>query len=87
MKKSSLAALAVSTILTGPSAQASGDYPDKEKCYGVVRKGQNDCGTAVHGCGGKAKADNEPDEWIYVPKGLCEKLAGSSLTPIKKKKK
>ena len=33
-----------------------------EKCYGVAKAGQNDCGTAKHACAGQgAKVDNDPD--------------------------
>ena len=48
----------------------------KEKCYGIAKAGQNDCGTSRHSCAGKATKDNAPDEWKYVPKGTCEKLGG-----------
>lgn len=49
----------------------------REKCYGIAKKGQNDCGTARHTCAGKAKKDNEPDEWKYVPQGTCQSQGGS----------
>jgi len=51
---------------------------DKEKCYGNVKAGQNDCATASgsHSCSGQAKADNAKDEWKYVAKGTCEKAGG-----------
>jgi len=45
-----------------------------EKCYGISKAGKNDCGTATHACGGQAKKDGDPKEWIYVPEGTCEKL-------------
>ncbi|MBC8021816.1 MAG: DUF2282 domain-containing protein [Burkholderiales bacterium] len=50
----------------------------KEKCYGIAKAGQNDCGTARHSCAGKAARDNAPDEWRYVPKGTCEKMGGKT---------
>ncbi|MCR9143746.1 MAG: DUF2282 domain-containing protein [bacterium] len=56
---------------------------DAEKCAGIVKKGKNDCGTSVHSCSGHAKVDNDPEEWIYVPKGTCEKITGGKL--LKKK--
>lgn len=59
------------------SALAQDKKPAREKCYGIAKKGQNDCGTARHTCAGKAKKDNEPDEWKYVPQGTCEKMGGS----------
>jgi len=39
----------------------------------------NDCGTSLHACAGQATADNNAEEWIYVPAGTCGKIAGSSL--------
>ena len=57
------------------------DAGQREKCYGVAKAGQNDCGTAAHTCAGKAKVDNAPDEWKYVPKGTCEKLGGRKQPP------
>ena len=47
-----------------------------EKCYGIVKAGQNDCGTSKHACAGQATMDNDPAEWVYVPKGTCAKIAG-----------
>ena len=62
------------------AAQAQ-DAKDREKCYGVAKAGQNDCGTATHTCAGKAKKDNAPEEWKYVAKGTCEKLGGKTQPP------
>jgi uncharacterized membrane protein len=53
----------------------------KEKCYGIVKAGQNDCGTATHACAGLARKDNAPDEWKYVAKGTCAKLGGKLKPP------
>jgi uncharacterized membrane protein len=50
----------------------------KEKCYGIAKAGQNDCGTARHSCAGKATKDNATDDWKYVPRGTCEKMGGKS---------
>jgi uncharacterized membrane protein len=59
-------------------AQDAKSPSTKEKCYGIAKAGQNDCGTARHSCAGKAAKDNAADEWKYVPKGTCEKLGGKS---------
>ena len=56
------------------------------KCKGVARKGKNDCGANNHACGGKAAKDRDPNEWIYVPKGVCEKIAGGIVMKEKKVK-
>jgi len=56
---------------------------EKEKCYGIAKAGQNDCGTAKHTCAGLAKKDNEPEDWKYVAKGTCEKVGGKKQPPKK----
>lgn len=59
---------------------------DKEKCYGIVKAGHNDCGHAAgaHSCEGQATVDSDPNEWIALPKGMCERIVGASLTPAGK---
>jgi uncharacterized membrane protein len=57
-----------------------------EKCYGVAKKGQNDCGTAAHDCAGKAAKDKDPAEWKMVAKGTCEKIGGKLSAPAEAKK-
>jgi uncharacterized membrane protein len=53
-----------------------------EKCYGIAKAGQNDCGTAKHACAAQgAKVDNDPTEWKYVAKGTCEKMGGKTAAP------
>jgi uncharacterized membrane protein len=80
--RQALIAAALATVCAATAATASADAPKKEreKCYGIAKAGQNDCGTANHGCSGQAKSDNLPDEWKHVPKGSCEQ-AGGKLTP------
>jgi uncharacterized membrane protein len=84
MSSSKLAQSAVAAILAVAAAQHAAAAEDKskpmEKCYGIAKAGQNDCGTARHSCAGKAAKDNAPDEWKYVPKGTCEKLGGKSAS-------
>jgi len=68
---------AVAFAMTAASGAIAGDKKGKkEKCYGIVAKGMNDCGTSVHSCAGQSKVDNHPEEWMYVPAGLCERIAG-----------
>ena len=57
------------------------DQAGKEKCYGNVKAGQNDCANGAHSCAGQAKADNEPGDWKFVAKGTCEKMGGSTKAP------
>lgn len=49
---------------------------ERERCYGVAREGGNDCATPKHACAAQASAHRDASEWIMVPKGLCEKIAG-----------
>jgi len=74
-----LIAAALATVCAQAAAQDQMGTPkaDQEACYGVAKAGQNDCGTATHGCAGAAKADKDPNEWKYVAKGSCTKLGGS----------
>ena len=49
---------------------------ERERCYGVVRPAGNDCATPKHSCAAQAVKSRDAAEWIMVPKGICEKLAG-----------
>jgi uncharacterized membrane protein len=80
MKNSILVASALATVLS-LSATAGAQAQENEKCYGIAKAGKNDCQTATHSCAGTATADAQPDSWIYVPKGTCDKIAGGSLEP------
>jgi uncharacterized membrane protein len=66
------------------STSVAADKPEMEKCYGVVKAGKNDCAANGHACAGQAKTDRAAGEWLSVPKGTCERLAGGSVTPPKK---
>ena len=70
---------AVAGVVALSAATASlADKHEREKSYGIAKKGQNDCGTARHTCAGKSTKDNAPDDWKYVAKGTCEKLGGKT---------
>lgn len=58
---------------TKPTTDATSN---QEKCYGIAKAGQNDCGTAKHSCAGETKVDGQKDEWLFVPTGLCKKIVG-----------
>ena len=71
---------AVLALSAAQHAAAQDKSQPMEKCYGIAKAGQNDCGTARHSCAGQAKKDNAPDDWKYVPKGTCEKAGGKSAS-------
>ena len=74
-----LIAAALAGVCAHAAAQDAMGTPkaDQEACYGVAKAGQNDCGTATHGCAAAAKVDNDPNEWKFVAKGTCTKIGGS----------
>ncbi len=68
------------------AAQAVPDQPKEwEKCAGIAKAGKNDCGAldGKHGCAGHATFDNADNEWVYVPKGTCEKITGGRVAAVK----
>ena len=86
VSKAVLAASLVSalSLLSLPQASADGE---KEKCYGVALKGQNDCAAgAGTTCAGTSKVDYQGNSWKLVPKGTCTTMqtpfGPGSLTPI-----
>lgn len=89
MGKSKLAAsTAVAGILAlglaATSGQALAGKPGMEKCQGIAKTGQNDCGTSKHACAGQAKVDGDAEEWVYVPEGTCSKIVGGKVKAAKK---
>ncbi len=81
---------AVATLLvagmTTASVSASAAEEAKEKCFGVAKAGQNDCGskTSKHSCAGQSKIDNDPADFKFVAKGSCEKMGGKMQAPAAK---
>lgn len=81
MNKNILSMAVLSLVVAGSAAQAQahGDKPGMEKCAGIVKKAMNDCAANGHDCGGGAVKDNDPKEWIFVPKGTCAKITGAKV--------
>jgi uncharacterized membrane protein len=82
MKKELLLSAAIGLGFAGISAEAEAapGWAKKGdtivKCRGIAKKGMNDCGANGHDCAGQAVKDNDKNEWVYVPKGVCKKIAG-----------
>lgn len=86
-KKEKIIAIACTAFLsvtTSSSIIAAKANPsdNTEKCYGISKMGVNDCATATASCAGSATKDSQPDAFLFLPKGLCEKIVGGSLKPI-----
>ena len=75
--QSAIAGLLAAGILAASGSALAADTP-KEKCFGVAKAGQNDCGskTSKHSCAGQSKVDNDPNDFKLVPTGTCEKMGG-----------
>jgi len=86
VSKAVLAASLAAAVSFLSAAQASAGG-QKEKCYGVALKGQNDCaagpGTT---CAGTSKVDYQGNSWKLVPKGTCTTIqtpfGPGSLEPV-----
>lgn len=81
-------ATALALLASQASAAPAAEQPNKDKCYGVALKGQNDCaagpGTT---CAGTSKVDYDGIHWKYVAKGACDTIKTphgvGSMTPFK----
>ena len=90
MNKRQLIMSAIVAAVAGPAigsavqAQTPAPTPQfaAEKCYGIALAGKNDCAsTGNNSCGGTSRSNNDPAAWVYVPQGMCARIAGGSLQP------
>ena len=87
MNSRSIVASALAAAIVAPvalSAQKPAPAPSfkAEKCYGIARAGKNDCAsTGNNSCAGTSKVNSDPNAWIYVPAGYCDRIVGGSLQP------
>src|SRR5574340_771584 len=84
-------ALLVAFSLAGSQAMAAApkvpELPSGwEACGGVAKAGMNDCAvkTSLHSCVGMSQKDNETDSYVFLPKGLCTKIANGTVLAITK---
>ena len=54
---------------------------DMEKCFGIAKAGMNDCSSSKssHSCAGHATKNSDPNDFVAVPKGTCEKIANGVM--------
>jgi uncharacterized membrane protein len=84
LKTIAIASAVGSLLALGAATATAADDASKDKCAGIATAGANDCATAKHSCAGQAKADKDPSDWKYVPKGECEKMGGKTVKAEKK---
>jgi len=72
-----------SLLVLGMSASPAfaADKVKMEKCFGIAKAGKNDCSSnkSAHACAGQATKNNDPMDFVAVPKGTCDKIAGGHL--------
>lgn len=79
-------AVAAAVALSSTSAFAEGDM---EKCRvvkdgkGLIKEHRADCKGATHSCAGQNKA-GDPESWILVPVGECEKINAGDFSDVSK---
>jgi uncharacterized membrane protein len=77
---------AVSALLVAGAAAISGNASaaaeKQEQCAGVIKAAKNDCATSKNACHGHVMTDADPEAWIYVPKGTCDKIAGARVVTV-----
>ena len=82
-KMLSLAMGGLSAALAVPARPSAADKPkvEMEKCFGIAKAGMNDCASnkSAHSCAGQATKNNDPMDFVAVPKGTCDKIAGGML--------
>jgi len=80
-------AAALALAVAQAAAHQPADPPGQERCYGVVKAGQNDCASlsGAHDCAGQATKDRAIGDWQYVPAGTCRKLGGMSEAEARRK--
>jgi uncharacterized membrane protein len=50
-----------------------------EKCYGINAVAKNDCGAGAHSCAGQATKARDPQSFVLLPAGACNKIDGGKL--------
>jgi len=79
MDQKTLVAAAVAGLFALGAQGGALAADQQEKCWGVAKAGQNDCGSnkTAHSCAGQSKASYDPNDFKAVKTGTCEKMGGS----------
>lgn len=85
MEKHQVLAVAIGGLLAlglAGNASAADKKMEMERCYGVAKAGMNDCGSkkAGHSCAGQAAKNSDVNDFVALPKGTCNKIAGGILS-------
>lgn len=79
MDQHRMAALALAGLFALGAGSALAQDKGQEKCWGVAKAGQNDCGSdkTAHSCAGQSKKDYDPNDFKVVKAGTCIQMGGS----------
>ena len=80
MDQKALVAAAVAGLFAlGANTGTLAQKADQEKCWGVSKAGQNDCGSnkTAHSCAGHSKMDYDVNDFKVVKAGSCVQMGGS----------
>lgn len=85
MNNQQILSIAIGSLLTlglAGNAAAADKKMEMEKCFGIAKAGMNDCSSnkSAHSCAGQATKNNDPMDFVAVPKGTCNKIANGSTT-------
>lgn len=84
MKNHQILSVAIGGLLAlglAGNASAADKKMEMEKCFGIAKAGMNDCASnkGSHSCAGQATKNNDPMDFVAVPKGTCDKIAGGTI--------
>ena len=79
MDQKTLAAAAMAGLFALGAGSALAQDKAQEKCWGVSKAGQNDCGSqkTAHSCAGQSKVNYDPNDFKVVKTGTCVQMGGS----------
>ena len=85
MEKQQILSIAIGGLLAlglAGNANAADKKMEMEKCFGIAKAGMNDCSSnkSAHSCAGQSSKNGESMDFVAVPKGTCNKIAGGSLS-------
>jgi len=84
MKNNQILSVAIGGLLAlglVGNASAANKKMDMEQCFGIAKAGKNDCSSnkSAHSCAGQGTKNNDPLDFVAIPKGTCDKIAGGTL--------
>jgi uncharacterized membrane protein len=86
MRNSNLLHAAMTSLLAIGAASVamsvSAEEAKQEQCAGVIKAGKNDCATSANACHGHVTTDSNPEAWIYLPAGTCERIVGARVVRV-----